>query len=62
VNLSEATLYRWKQPYGALELSKVHELQAQATARAFRDECNTERQQGNTVYQVPDGYCARLLG
>ena len=28
VNLSEATVYRWKQPYGALELSEVKELKA----------------------------------
>jgi putative transposase len=28
VNLSEATLYRWKQQYGALELSEVKELKA----------------------------------
>ena len=26
VNISEATLYRWKQQYGALELSEVKEL------------------------------------
>ncbi|MEY5011855.1 MAG: hypothetical protein RLZZ253_2994 [Verrucomicrobiota bacterium] len=28
VNISEATLYRWKQQYGALELSEVKELKA----------------------------------
>jgi hypothetical protein len=28
VNLSEATLYRYKQQYGALELSEVKELEA----------------------------------
>ena len=28
VNISEATLYRWKQQYGALELSEVQELKA----------------------------------
>jgi putative transposase len=28
VNISEATLYRWKQQYGALELSEVKELEA----------------------------------
>jgi putative transposase len=28
VNNSEATLYRWKQQYGALELSEVKELKA----------------------------------
>ena len=28
VNSSEATLYRWKQQYGALELSEVKELKA----------------------------------
>ena len=28
VNISEATLYRWKQQYGALELSEVNELKA----------------------------------
>jgi putative transposase len=28
VNISEATLYRWKQQYGALELSEVKEVQA----------------------------------
>ncbi len=27
-NISEATLYRWKQQYGALELSEVKELKA----------------------------------
>lgn len=28
VNISEATLYRWKQQYGALELDEVKELKA----------------------------------
>jgi putative transposase len=28
VDISEATLYRWKQQYGALELSEVKELKA----------------------------------
>lgn len=28
VNISEATLYRWKRQYGALELSEVKELKA----------------------------------
>ena len=28
VNISEATLYRWRQQYGALELSEVKELKA----------------------------------
>ena len=28
VNISEATLYRWKQQYGALALSEVKELKA----------------------------------
>jgi len=28
MNISEATLYRWKQQYGALELSEVKELKA----------------------------------
>jgi putative transposase len=28
LNISEATLYRWKQQYGALELSEVKELKA----------------------------------
>jgi putative transposase len=32
VNISEATLYRWKQQYGALELDEVKEL------KALRDE------------------------
>ena len=32
VNISEATLYRWKQQYGALELDDVKEL------KALRDE------------------------
>jgi putative transposase len=28
VNISEATLYRWKQQYGSLELDEVKELKA----------------------------------
>jgi putative transposase len=28
VNISEATLYRWKQQYGAMELDEVKELKA----------------------------------
>jgi putative transposase len=32
LNISEATLYRWKQQYGALELDEVKEL------KALRDE------------------------
>jgi len=28
VNISEATLYRWQQQYGALELDEVKELKA----------------------------------
>ena len=28
VNISEATLYRWKQQYGALKLSEVKNLKA----------------------------------
>jgi putative transposase len=28
LNISEATLYRWKQQYGALELDEVKELKA----------------------------------
>ena len=28
VNISQATLYRWKQQYGALELDEVKELKA----------------------------------
>lgn len=28
VNISEATLYRWKQQYGALELDELKELKA----------------------------------
>ena len=32
VNISEATLYRWKQQYGAMELDEVKEL------KALRDE------------------------
>ena len=28
MNLREATVCRWKQPYGALELSEVKELKA----------------------------------
>jgi len=32
VNISEATLYRWKQQYGAMEIDELKEL------RALRDE------------------------
>lgn len=46
MNISEATLYRWKQQYGAMELAEVKEL------KALRDE--NMRLERLVAYQAPN--------
>jgi putative transposase len=68
VNLSEAMLYRWKQQYGALELSEVKDLKAlreenAQLRRVLADQVLKELNAKNgESSQEPDYYQERQTG